>query len=74
MVTRRPASLKDPTRHWEPGLAVTAQLTLLPKVEADAQLRLELVDAGGQSVGVGVTVIVPEDASGLASTMLVLRA
>jgi hypothetical protein len=51
-------------------LAVTAQFTLVPELEADAQATFEVTGAAGQSRGKGTNTMTPDEAE--ASTFMVL--
>ena len=61
MPTLLPPMLRLPDRASELGLALADQEAVLPETDTEAQLTPELADAAGQSDGLGVMAIVPDD-------------
>ena len=72
IATLCPATVKLPLRFWTPALALTVQGAVLPAIETEAQPTFEPADAGGQSPGSGVIVMLPEAPAGPALMLVLL--
>ena len=59
MLAVLPPIVRFPLRARELGLAFTDQEAIVPATDTEAQLTPELADAGEQSTGLGVTVMLP---------------
>jgi hypothetical protein len=59
IATLWPATVKVPLRLCGPTFEVTVHGAVLPEIDTDAQLTLDVADAGGQSLGTGVIVMLP---------------
>ena len=73
MNTTSPATLKDPLRACEPGLAATDHMIFLPKIEAEAQGTFEVMGGAPQSVGLKLNVVTPDDAAAPTFNLMVLN-
>jgi hypothetical protein len=71
--TACPATVNVPVRLCDPEVEVIVQGAVLPEMDIEAQLTLDEAEAGGQSPGTGVIVILPEAPAEPALMLLVLN-